>query len=134
MTGQLICKRVASALIGGVRANPWAAAVLGWGTLGLANLFLRGLDTLQGGLWVGGTLSVYSEGVSFEPNVFNRAVQDGALKTELRWSEVSGIKRRFGLLTSIIELSHLQGTQAFRCFGDKRVVVEMDKAWRTATA
>ncbi|HEY1751049.1 MAG TPA: hypothetical protein VGG29_07285 [Caulobacteraceae bacterium] len=133
MTGRMICRVTANSLIGGVRVKPWAATALGWVTLGVANVLLRRLDARQGGLWVGGALSVYEDGMRFEPNALNRAIQDGGLVTELRWPEVVGISRRFGFLTGIIEVAHAHGTQAFRCFGAKRVAAAMTTAWRSAT-
>jgi hypothetical protein len=86
------------------------------------------------GLWVGGTLFVREDGVSFEPNQLNKAVQDGELATELEWTDVVGVHVRPGLVTNIIELSHTHGMQAFRCFGAKRVALKIDRAWKAATA
>jgi hypothetical protein len=134
MAGRLICKKAANALIRGVRVKPWASWILAWDTLGAGKAGLRALDKRQGGLWVGGTLSVFESGVSFEPNGLNRAIQEGELASELEWSEVLGIKVRFGILTNIIEVSHAHGVRAFRCFGAKRVAAEINEAWRAATA
>ena len=92
------------------------------------------MEQRQGGLWVGGTLSVYESGVSFEPNGVNRALQEGELTSELSWPEVLDIKVRRGVLTNIIELSHTGGAQAFRCFAAKRVASDMTQAWKAATA
>jgi len=134
MADRLICKKVANALVLGVRLKPWVSFLLAWQTLGVVNTRLRASEKRQGGLWVGGTLSVYEGGVSFEPNHLNRAVQEGELVSELEWSEVLGINIRFGIMTHIIELSHAHGAQAFRCFGAKRLAAEMNEAWRAATA
>lgn len=134
MAGRLICRKVANALLGDVRLKPWASWLLAWDTFGLGNAGLRALHKRQGGLWVGGTLSVYDSGVSFEPNGLNRALQEGELVSELEWPDVLGIKVRFGILTNIIELSHAHGVQAFRCFGARRVAAQMNDARTAATA
>ncbi|MEW6596730.1 MAG: hypothetical protein AB1429_04445 [Pseudomonadota bacterium] len=130
MAGRLICKTAANARIRGVHLRSWASWLLAWQTLGAGNVGLRALDKRQGGLWVGGELSVYDSGVRFEPNSFNRAVQEGEFAFEHAWAEVLAIKVRFGILTRIIELTHAHGVQAFRCFGAKRVAAQMTEAWK----
>jgi hypothetical protein len=89
------------------------------------------MDQRQGGLWVGGALSVYDTGVSFEPNGLNQALQEGKLKSALSWPEILDIRVRRGFLTNIIELSHANGVQAFRCFAAERVADDMIHAWKT---
>ncbi len=130
----IICKKVANALVAGVRPRPWLSWQLNWASLGAGSTVREGLEKRQGGLWVGGTLLVREGGVSFEPNLLNRAVQDGELAIELRWSDVIGVHVRPGFVTNIIELSHTDGTQAFRCFGARHVALEIDRAWKAATA
>jgi hypothetical protein len=82
----------------------------------------------------GGTLSVCDSGVSFEPNGLNQALQEGKLTSELSWPEILDIKVRPGFLTNIIELSHANGVQAFRCFAAQRVADDMIHAWKSPTA
>jgi hypothetical protein len=130
VVGRLICKQVANALIRDVRPRPWVSWLVSRSTLA----FVRTMDQRQGGLWVGGTLSVYDSGVSFEPNGLNRALQEGKLTSELSWPEVLDIKVRRGVLTNIIELSHANGVQAFRCFAAQRVAADMTQARKEATA
>lgn len=67
-------------------------------------------------------------------NALNRAVQDGELAVDLPWPVVTGVKRRFGVLTGVIDVLHGGGRQSFGCFGADRVAAEMSQAWAGARA
>jgi hypothetical protein len=78
-----------------------------------------------GKLWVGGTLSVFEDRVSFRPNFVNRLIQDGVASFDLSWVDIDEIGWRKGFLNSIIELRHGDEVEAIRCFGSKALSEKM---------
>lgn len=122
VTGMLLEKKAANALFQEVGLTPRASArlqssapgVLGW------------LRKRQGGLWVGGTLSLFDDSVRFSPNDLNKLIQTGDLSFILPWSAISAVVWRPGILTGIVELTHGERVEAVRCFGSRSLAGRME--------
>lgn len=126
MAGALIEKKPANLLSRNVGVKPVVGGVLSWATLGLSSLLFGWLRRQWGGLWVGGTFFVYDDKVQFSPNGLNEAVQRGDMALDLPWSQLLEVSWRPGVLTSIIELRHVGGVEAVRCFGSKRLAAQIE--------
>jgi hypothetical protein len=81
----------------------------------------------RGGLWVGGTVSVSSSGLSFVPNRPNRLVHDDPAAVHIRAGDIRDVRRQFGWVTGIVVVKHVHGEFRFRCYGAKQLVATM--AW-----
>ena len=79
----------------------------------------------HGGLWVGGTLSVSRNGVSFSPNRLNRAVHDGLESINVPAEDIRALNHEFGWFTGIVVVEHIHGELRFRCYGAKQLAATM---------
>jgi hypothetical protein len=75
----------------------------------------------DGGLWVGGTVSVSSSGVSFVPNRLNRLVHNDWAPVNVRAEDIRDVRREFGWVTGIVVVRHVRGEFRFRCYGAKQL-------------
>ena len=78
-----------------------------------------------GGLWVGGTVSIAPQGVSFTPNRINRAVHEGLEPIDVPAADIRAVRHEFGWVTGIIVVTHARGEFRFRCYGAKRLAATM---------
>ena len=78
-----------------------------------------------GGLWVGGTVSIAPQGVSFSPNRINRAVHEAPEPITVPSEDIRAVRHEFGWLTGIIVVTHARGEFRFRCYGAKRLAATM---------
>jgi hypothetical protein len=79
----------------------------------------------DGGLWVGGTLSVSSSGVSFMPNRVNRLAHGNPASVTLRAGDIREVRREFGWVTGIVVVGHAGGEFRFRCYGARQMAAAM---------
>lgn len=126
MGGSLITSRGANALSTTVTVRPVVGWLLRRGTSGTFDWLIRRVrESNEGGLWVGGTLYLFSDRVQFKANLANRLVQTDAIDFDLKLTEVASVDWRPGLLTGIIELSHAGKIETVRCFGSKKLAVQI---------
>jgi hypothetical protein len=71
---------------------------------------------LMGGLWVGGTTYLTEDAVIFRPNLLNRLVHKQDYSVSIPLSEITDVKKRFGIGTQIIDVKTSKGTLSFRCY------------------
>jgi hypothetical protein len=83
----------------------------------------------QGGLWVGGTLSVSPAGVSFTPNALNMALHDGLQPIDVPAKTIRTVRHEVGWFTSIVVIGHDKGEFRFRCYGAKRLAASISHAF-----
>jgi hypothetical protein len=79
----------------------------------------------NGGLWVGGTVSVSESGVAFSPNGLNRTLHDGLEPINVLAEDIRAVRHEFGWITGIVVVEHAHGEFRFRCFGAKRLAATM---------
>jgi hypothetical protein len=79
----------------------------------------------QGGLWVGGSVSVSQGGVSFSPNGLNRVLHVDLEPINVLAGDVRAVRQEFGWFTGIVVVEHTQGEFRFRCFGAKQLAASM---------
>ena len=79
----------------------------------------------HGGLWVGGTVSVSSRGVSFVPNRANRLVHNDPAAVDVPAGDIKDVRREFGWVTGIVVVRHEGGEFRFRCYGARQFAAAM---------
>ena len=75
---------------------------------------------IAGGTWVGGKAYLTSLRVVFEPNALNVALQNGVGAIALSLEDLTEIRTRRGVLTSIVEIRTTRGALSIRLFGAKQ--------------
>ena len=86
---------------------------------------IDGFKRKQGGLWVGGTVSVSESGVAFSPNGLNRTLHDDLEPIDVPAGDIRAVRYEFGWFTGIVVVEHTHGEFRFRCFGAKQLAVTM---------
>jgi hypothetical protein len=84
----------------------------------------------QGGLWVGGVVSISAGGVSFAPNGLNRALHKPLESINVPAGDIRAVRHEFGWVTGIVVVEHAGGEFRFRCFGAKRLAAAMTATFR----
>lgn len=80
---------------------------------------LRAYKNIMGGLWVGGTVTLYETKLVFQPNGMNQAFHVNDCFREMSLSEIREVHVRLGIVTKIIDIVTTKGTLSMRCFGAK---------------
>src|SRR5262245_52560912 len=88
--------------------------------LHITGTVIDGLKKVMGGLWVGGTATLYATEVTFRPNALNTAIHAGDYSIAIPLADVSDVQVRFGFVTRIIDVITADGTLSIRCFGASR--------------
>jgi hypothetical protein len=87
-----------------------------------------------GGLWVGGTVTLTPDAVSFEANGLNQALHTSLRSYAFPLAEVTRVADRLGILTRIVDVERADGSVlTFRCFGAPafaRLIAERAKQCR----
>jgi hypothetical protein len=127
MGDRLVTHKLVNALV--PTAQPGAAMqeMLDSVTFGFRNPALDWLRSKMRGLWVGGDLYIFEDRLKFEPNALNRAAHAGDVSVEIRLSDVSAVRWRPGVLTSIVDVQHHTSTTSFRCFGSKALAADIER-------
>jgi hypothetical protein len=84
--------------------------------LDVTETVLKEFKKVMGGLWVGGTATLYERKLAFRPNALNLAVHAGDYSVEIPLQEISDIQVRFGFVTKIIDIVTAHGKLSMRCF------------------
>jgi hypothetical protein len=110
----MITQKLANALIADAEPTAIANALAGGG------LILKGFKRQFGGVWVGGTVTLTEDELSFAPNALNRAVHVSVASTTIPLGSVARASDRFGWFTRIIDVVQTDGSVfTFRCYGAK---------------
>lgn len=88
---------------------------------GAAGQELQRLLKKHGGLWVGGKVTINSNGLFFSPNGMNTALHEGLETVHIPLPSIRSARREFGWVTGIVVVEHDKGVFRFRCFGAKKV-------------
>jgi hypothetical protein len=75
----------------------------------------------HGGIWIGGTVEITPDALSFTPNRLNQAVHMNLPGIVIPRDQIRDARRTFGWLTGIVTVEHAEGTFRFRCFGARGV-------------
>jgi hypothetical protein len=148
MAHQLITKKLANALIANaagkqkiLQAAGLVAAAENFAFTGFpvgstsTQQVLKNLPKMYGGLWVGGTLSLFDDSLQFVPNAMNKALQAGSLNVDIPLRSIQRADWRFGFVTGIIDIvwtkDSNQYLNSFRCFGSKALLGSIQTALQT---
>jgi len=71
---------------------------------------------LLDGLWVGGTSYLTRDAIIFRPNLLNRILHKQDCSVVIPLNRISGITKRSGFVTQIIDIIVPQGTLSIRCY------------------
>lgn len=112
---QLLAYRVCNACLTDVEPNEFFDLVMrALGAKQGAGAVLGLTKRLTGGLWVGGRVFLTSQRIVFMPNALNTAIQKGLQTVALNLRDVSGIERRAGFVTKIVDLETPGGVLSVR--------------------
>jgi hypothetical protein len=75
---------------------------------------------VQGGLWVGGRVTLTSQSVSFAANALNRMGQSGTLDVSVPLKQVTDVEVLPGLFTDIVAISTPDRVLKVRCYWARR--------------
>lgn len=151
-TRKLIAKKFANALIGDAAPKEGILTALAWtqGTfdirtgkmadtsLGLPTTkgLMKIFSKQMGGLWIGGTLSLYEDSLHFEANAMNKMLQTGAMSVDIPLASIVRASSRFGFVTGIIDIlwtkDSMQYLNSFRCYGSKAFLATIENAMQAA--
>lgn len=126
---EVLLRRAANALFADVEpARPLTKGPVGWLLGGPLAWFKR----IAGGLWVGGTVTITTGHVQFEPNAMNVAVHSNARSFRIPYGDLRDVRveRAFG--TDIVVLTTGESETRFRCFGASAAAKVIADAWRRA--
>ena len=112
-----IAKKTVNALITDAEVGFGAKFLVSATGLDVTETVLKGFKKAMGGLWVGGTATLYETKIAFRPNAMNKAVHAGDYSVEIPLDDVSDIQVRFGFVTKIIDIVTADGKLSIRCFG-----------------
>jgi hypothetical protein len=113
---RVLAKKWANALIADAQPTGMAKMLSG----GASGLIFEGFRKTFGGLWVGGTVTLTEEELSFAPNALNRAVHVGVSAKTIPLANVVRATDRFGWFTRIVDVVQTDGSVfVFRCYGAK---------------
>lgn len=122
----VIISRVANALIADVDVTvPTSSA---------NRRVLSGYRRRNGGLWVGGRLTVTETDIRFHANALNRSIQSGQLDIIVGLRSVESVELLPGVLTKIIAIHTGDRVTKFRCFGAAKVADRIRAAASSADA
>lgn len=114
---EVVIRKLANAFIPGATPSHLVPA----DALSVINRFNR----KWGGLWVGGTVSIAPQGVSFTPNRINQAVHEALEPINVRAEDIRAVRHEFGWVTGIIVVTHARGEFRFRCYRAKSLAATM---------
>jgi hypothetical protein len=112
-----IAQKPVNALIADAEMGFGARFLLSATSHGATEIFLKGLKLVMGGLWVGGTATLYETKLRFRPNALNEFIHAGVYSVKIPLQEISDIQVRFGFITKIINIVTPHGRVSIRCFG-----------------
>ena len=112
-----IARKTVNALITDAEMSFGARFLVSATGLDVTETVLKGFKKAMGGLWVGGTATLYETKIAFRPNAMNKAVHAGDYSVEIPLDDVTEVQVRFGFVTKIIDIATADGKLSIRCFG-----------------
>ena len=112
-----IARKTVNALITDAEMSFGARFLVSATGLDVTEAVLKGFKKAMGGLWVGGTATLYETKIAFRPNAMNKAVHAGDYSIEIPLDNVTEVQVRFGFVTKIIDIATADGKLSIRCFG-----------------
>lgn len=83
---------------------------------------INGFKKVYGGLWVGGTVELSDQYLSFKPNAINNLVHKDDYSLSIPLNDITDLSHEFGFLSGIIRIRTKHGVMKMRCFGAKKVL------------
>jgi len=111
-SAEVIASKLANGLIDDAEPNAIAKTLSGGSAL-----FDR-IRRQSSGLWVGGTVTLTRDSLTFVPNALNRLVHTHDHVRTIPLGDIAAVTDRFGLVTRIVDVERKSGkTFTFRCWG-----------------
>ena len=123
MSETRVAKKLCNCFVADAEADPskYALAMRLLGVDAAAvEVVLRRFQTVYGGLWVGGSVELTTQPLTFRPNVVNRAVHRGDYSFSVPLSEITSVTYEPGFLTVIVVVTTRHGRFKLRCFAARR--------------
>jgi hypothetical protein len=89
----------------------------GTGGRGISHFAAEAANALAGGVWVGGTMVLTAEELTFRASDTNRLTKTGTIDFACRLSEIVNATVGEGFGTKIIVVHTKHGEFSFKCFG-----------------
>jgi hypothetical protein len=110
---RVIAKKFASVLVPDAEIRPRFKS--------LANeAVLERMKKMTGGLWLGGTATLYETRIGFRPHGLDRALAVGDCCYEIPLAVISEVQIRFRFVMKGIDIVTQRGKLSIRCFGAER--------------
>jgi hypothetical protein len=136
LTDKPIVSRAANALLDNVSLSQAARAYSTYGTWGILNAIVGAFKKRQGGLWVGGNISLYRDRISFRPNALNTALQEGDLGVDIPLRNVKGAVIRRAFLVDIVDVTWANdhvSIFSFRCYKMREFLSQIEQEFSNVT-
>jgi len=92
-----------------------AAAAGAFQVVAIASV-IDGFNKAMGGVWVGGSAYLTKSKIAFFPNKMNAALHNKDVGVEIPLSDMTSVKREFGMVTGKIAITTATGTLKIRVF------------------
>jgi hypothetical protein len=114
----IIAYKVVNACLSNAEPNAFAAFIFKQThTDNAANKTFDFIRKMTGGLWVGGRVVLTNHRIIFTPNGLNRALHKDLPVIALFLTDLTEVRDRFGVATSIVDAMTPVGSLTFRCYG-----------------
>lgn len=104
-----------------------AAALLGV-DLAAVEAMLHRFRARYGGLWVGGSIELTAQALTFRPNALNLAVHTEDYSFSVPLDDITAVQHSWGFVTGVVTVSTSRGHFKLRCFGARRLRDAVDLA------
>lgn len=122
----LLAKKSVSALLDGAKMGRLSKMILGWDGQISATLSKK----MIGGQWINGQALIKTGGFTFQPSKLNQPFFKnlGDLTIAIPWSELTGVRKRFGVVGTIVDLETAADTLSIRCLGADDLIEKIETA------
>ena len=114
-TDPVLVEKKVSALLDGARMRRLSKMILGLDGQISAALSKK----MIGGQWISGTAFIRKTAFEFQPSRLNQPFFKNMddLRIVIPWSDLINVRKRFGAVTSIVDLETADDTLSIRCLG-----------------
>lgn len=127
----IIAKKTANALIKDAEVSFNASYIITPGVEIPIDSLFPAMKKAMGGLWVGGTATLYEDALAFKPNKLNMELHKGDVSVQIPLADVTGVRVKGGILTKIIDIETATGKLSIRCFGAKDFAAKIEDQVKT---
>jgi hypothetical protein len=123
---EILAKKSVSALLDGAQMGRLSKMILGLDGRISANLSKK----MIGGQWINGKALIRANAFEFQPSRLNQPFLKNMeeLRILIPWPDVIGVRKRFGMVATIIDLETSADTLSIRCYGADELIETIEAA------